>query len=346
MSKFTDDLWRDLVQEHGPTLAHADRPEPGRARLLRVRAFSRAARSRWRASVRRSCSPWAGRRRPPAFAITKKGDGSVLVNLNYVQDQNLPQVNHKLNAMGIHEQITIYMATGAAPVSGPVTCTPAPGASVGAAGEGSRGHRRHGGHRPGPVRRQHRPRAPSTWTTASSRVTPARATPATRAPVDPVTAADARPARASAMARLAVRPPGDGGGRTAAWWPWLLVAAAVGWNLVSLRALTLGVAYLERQLAARADGAVRDGAAARRAPAADELVPVPRRGVAAVPSLPEPAGDADRGWRGWRSALTWRFAGRCTCCCRCGRSASTCRPARSGRAGRRRPPRPRWPRFW
>jgi hypothetical protein len=27
------------------------------------------------------------------------------------------------------------------------------------------------------------------------------------------------------------------------WWPWSVVAAAVGWNLVSLRALTLGVAY-------------------------------------------------------------------------------------------------------
>ncbi|MFZ1996755.1 MAG: hypothetical protein WAU75_21755, partial [Solirubrobacteraceae bacterium] len=33
-------------------------------------------------------------------------------------------------------------------------------------------------------------------------------------------------------------------GRTAARWPWLIVAAAVGWNLASLRALTLGVAYL------------------------------------------------------------------------------------------------------
>jgi hypothetical protein len=43
------------------------------------------------------------------------------------------------------------------------------------------------------------------------------------------------------MARLAVRP--GGGGRTAAWRPWSIVAAAVGWNLVNLRALTLGVAY-------------------------------------------------------------------------------------------------------
>ena len=59
-----------------------------------------------------------------------------------------------------------------------------------------------------------------------------------------MTATGARPARASAMARLAVRPPGDGGGRTASRWPWLLVVAAVGWNLASLRALTLGVTYL------------------------------------------------------------------------------------------------------
>ena len=37
----------------------------------------------------------------------------MLVKLNYDQNQNLPQVNPKLTAMGIHEQITIYMATGA-----------------------------------------------------------------------------------------------------------------------------------------------------------------------------------------------------------------------------------------
>jgi hypothetical protein len=59
-----------------------------------------------------------------------------------------------------------------------------------------------------------------------------------------VTVADARPARASAIARSAVRSPGDGGGRTALSWPWLVVGAAVGWNLVSLRALTFGVTYL------------------------------------------------------------------------------------------------------
>jgi hypothetical protein len=63
---------------------------------------------------------------PPAFAITTSGNGSVLVNINRLQ--SLPAANQKLTAMGIHEQVTIYMASGAAAVSGAVTCAPGPGA--------------------------------------------------------------------------------------------------------------------------------------------------------------------------------------------------------------------------
>ncbi len=59
-----------------------------------------------------------------------------------------------------------------------------------------------------------------------------------------MTAAGARLERAPAAARLAVWPPDEGGGQTRAWWPWAVVAAAVGWNLTNLRALTLGVTYL------------------------------------------------------------------------------------------------------
>jgi hypothetical protein len=65
----------------------------------------------------------------PAFAVTRDSDGSVLVQLNYNTDQNLGQVNAKLAAMGTGEQVTIYMAAGAASVSGPVTCTAAAGTS-------------------------------------------------------------------------------------------------------------------------------------------------------------------------------------------------------------------------
>ncbi len=65
---------------------------------------------------------------PPAFAITTNDNGSVLVNIN--RDTALPAANGKLTAMGIHEQVTIYMAPGPAAVNGAVNCTPGPGAGL------------------------------------------------------------------------------------------------------------------------------------------------------------------------------------------------------------------------
>jgi hypothetical protein len=65
---------------------------------------------------------------PPAYAVTTEGNGSVLVTIN--QGTALPQANAKLSAMGVHEQVTIYMATGPAAVSGPVNCIPGPGAGL------------------------------------------------------------------------------------------------------------------------------------------------------------------------------------------------------------------------
>jgi hypothetical protein len=63
----------------------------------------------------------------PAFAVTKTADGSVLVQIS--QTQSLPAANRKLTAMGIHEHVVIDIAPGAAAVSGPVACAPAPGVS-------------------------------------------------------------------------------------------------------------------------------------------------------------------------------------------------------------------------
>jgi hypothetical protein len=132
MTKFTDNLWSDLVREHGPTLADADRPEPGRAggagvlRRPRILAGSTLGLAGVGAAL---VLALGGSSPAPAFAITTSHDGSVLVNLNYNTDQNLPQVNRKLAAMGIHEQIEIRMAPGAATASGPVTCTPGSGVS-------------------------------------------------------------------------------------------------------------------------------------------------------------------------------------------------------------------------
>jgi hypothetical protein len=127
MTKFTDNLWRDLAREHGPTLALADRPEPGRAPLLRrprVLAGSTLALAGVGAALVLALGAASS---TPAYAITTNGDGSVQVTIN--QNSALPQANAKLTAMGIHEQISIQMAPGAAAASGPVNCTPAPGVS-------------------------------------------------------------------------------------------------------------------------------------------------------------------------------------------------------------------------
>ncbi len=130
MSKYTERLWSDLVQEHGPTLAQAERPEARHGRLLR-RPRILAGGTLGLAGVGTALVLLLGgtAATAPAFAITKSDDGSVLVDMNYDANQNLPQVNHKLIAMGTNEQITIYMAPGPATAKGPVTCKAESGVS-------------------------------------------------------------------------------------------------------------------------------------------------------------------------------------------------------------------------
>jgi hypothetical protein len=124
MTKFTENLWRDLAHEHGQTIAHTSRPAPGRARRPRVLAGSTLALAAAGVGVTLGLTATGS---TPAFAVTTNSDGTVQVTISQTSD--LPQANAKLTAMGIHEQVTIYMASGAAAVSGPVTCAPAQGVS-------------------------------------------------------------------------------------------------------------------------------------------------------------------------------------------------------------------------
>jgi hypothetical protein len=128
MSKFADNLWSDLVQEHGPTLAQADRPKPVRSRRPRILAGSTLGLAGVGTALVLALGGTAAT--APAFAITRSNDGSVLVHLNYIKNENLPQVQQKLASMGIHEEVTIYMASGAASVSGAVSCAQGPGATT------------------------------------------------------------------------------------------------------------------------------------------------------------------------------------------------------------------------
>jgi hypothetical protein len=117
----------DLAREK--RAAYADRPEPRRARLRRPRLLAGGTLGLAGVGAALVLALGGTAATAPAYAITRSSDGSVLVHLNYNTDQNLPQVENKLAAMGIHEAVTIYMARGPAAVSGPVTCTPAPGVS-------------------------------------------------------------------------------------------------------------------------------------------------------------------------------------------------------------------------
>jgi hypothetical protein len=126
MTRYTDNLWGDLVAEHGATIAAADRPGPARPAVLRrprVLAGSTLALAGAGTALALGLTA-AGS--TPAFAVTKTADGSVLVNINQIT--SLPHGgNSKLAAMGVGG-LEIQMAPGAAAVKGPVTCTRAPGA--------------------------------------------------------------------------------------------------------------------------------------------------------------------------------------------------------------------------
>lgn len=107
MSQFADHLWRDLVREHGQILAHADRPEPGRAggvRLLRrprVLAGSTVGLASVGAALTLAVSATDS---APAFAVTRHHDGSVSVKVN--RKSGIAGANRRLAAMGIHARVT------------------------------------------------------------------------------------------------------------------------------------------------------------------------------------------------------------------------------------------------
>jgi hypothetical protein len=125
MSRFADHLWRDLVQEHGETIADTDRTGPGRTSVLR-RPRVLAGGTLGLAAVGTAVALVLGAAGgTPAYAVTTNGDGSVLVALNH--EGAIEGANAQLTSMGIHEQINIQMATGPALVKGPVTCAPAKG---------------------------------------------------------------------------------------------------------------------------------------------------------------------------------------------------------------------------
>jgi hypothetical protein len=127
MSKFTENLWSDLAREHGAALVQGSRPGPGRARRPRVIAGGTLALAGVGAAIALVLTSTSSTPASAAVTVAKVSDGSILVTLNQPGSQAISQADQKLAAMGFHEGIVIYMGSGPAAVSGPVTCTPEPG---------------------------------------------------------------------------------------------------------------------------------------------------------------------------------------------------------------------------
>lgn len=128
MTRYTDNLWRDLAREHGETLVQVGRIEPVRAsgRRPRVIAGGTLAVAGAAAAVTLGLtsggSTAAGGTRvvTDAYTITQNSSGPVLVQIN--NKESINAANVKLNAL-IKEQVVLRMASGPAPVKGALTCT-------------------------------------------------------------------------------------------------------------------------------------------------------------------------------------------------------------------------------
>jgi hypothetical protein len=139
MAKFTENLWRDLAQEHGAVLAQTERPSPVRARRPRVIAGSTLALAAAGTALALGLTSTSGSTPAAstaaggikkvvttAYTITHNSNGSVLVQVD--QAQSIVAADAKLSSMGIQEKVSVFPKPGAATVSGPVTCAPVDGA--------------------------------------------------------------------------------------------------------------------------------------------------------------------------------------------------------------------------
>ena len=102
MTEFEDNLWLEVVREHGQELARARRP---------VRKHRRATRPQLLAGTTVGLAAVAtaavllldASTSPPAFAVTRNRDGTVTVNLT--RSSGIVGANEKLAAMGVRARI-------------------------------------------------------------------------------------------------------------------------------------------------------------------------------------------------------------------------------------------------
>jgi hypothetical protein len=126
MTKFTDHLWSDLMQEHGTEIANASRPRQSRIRHPRAiaggtLALAVAGTALGLGLTSTGSTTGSTSVQTAAYTITTHSNGSILVKMH--DQETVNAVNQQLEAM-VKEYAILDFKPGPAPVSGPVTCTP------------------------------------------------------------------------------------------------------------------------------------------------------------------------------------------------------------------------------
>jgi hypothetical protein len=127
MSRFEDNLWRSVVDQHGDELSQVGTPVAKRARRTRPRVLAGSTLGLAGVGAALVVALGGTAATTPAFAIMRSGDGAVLVDLH--DSESLNAANAKLAAMGFNEKFMIWEVPGAASVRGSVTCHKTPGSS-------------------------------------------------------------------------------------------------------------------------------------------------------------------------------------------------------------------------
>ncbi len=108
MTEFEDNLWLEVVREHGHELARARRPVR-KHRLAPRRQLLAGSTVGLAAAATASALLFSASTSPRAFAVTRNRDGTVTVNLR--QPSGIAGANAKLAAMGVRAKIAVDTKT-------------------------------------------------------------------------------------------------------------------------------------------------------------------------------------------------------------------------------------------
>ncbi|HUA48619.1 MAG TPA: hypothetical protein VMA77_25530 [Solirubrobacteraceae bacterium] len=108
MTEFEDNLWLEVVREHGQKLAGARRPVRRHRRATRPQLLAGTTVG-LAAAASAAALLFGASTSPPAFAVTHNPDGTVTVKL--MQPSGIAEANEKLAAMGVRARIAAQTKT-------------------------------------------------------------------------------------------------------------------------------------------------------------------------------------------------------------------------------------------